>query len=335
MRQIMRLTATACAWLALTACHGGGVAHDAGGAITEVDCPASIVDHVRLSGSAVPLSIPAALVANDRSTDHPSEVARRLTLAVAPQGEARGLIVFASTLSLTTAGGTLEGWAHLGERFASSNALDIIPGRLRIEPFLRASRLEPQTMVVDVLVVPGAAPIDELAIKPSALWDREMHAVQPHGVQIELTPVRHFNVFDEVSGNLTLQLTAARAPRADQRWTCSFEDRFELVDHEAVLPDLWGLRVTGQRGAEDQWLALADSASGPFRGIFTDAQTAHSFASWLQATRTPEVAGYEVGLFQLKPDENTPPAARRIPITPFHALTAEELESLEVKRLGE
>jgi hypothetical protein len=318
--------------MAVAACQS--TAHDEG-ATTEVDCPAQISDQVRLAASAVPLTLPTELAAAAASTHHPNEVVRRLTISVAPGGEARGLTVFSSTLSLMTTGGTLAGWAGLGEGFASSNAVDITPGRLRIQPFLRRSTLEPQTMVVDLLVVPGSAPIDESAVKPSVLWDGEMRAKRPDSVQIGLTPLRHFNVLDKVNGRVILQLTVAHSRRTQQRWNCSFEGRFELVDHDAVLPDLWGLRVTGRRGAADQWFALADPTSGAFRAIFTDAQIAHSFAAWLRTTKAAEVGRYKVGLFQLEPDENTPPAARRIPATPFHPFTAEDLQALEVKRLGE
>lgn len=330
MRAVRHVIAAACAGMAVAGCQS--TVHNESDVL---DCPAQISDEVRLAAAAVPLTLPTELAAAASSADHPNEVGRRLTISVSPRGGARGMSVFSSTLSLMTTGGTLAGWARLGEGFASSNAVDITPGRLRIQPFLRSSTLEPQTMVVDLLVVPGSAPIDEVAIKPAALWDGEMRAVRPESVQIGLTPLRHFNVLDKVNGRVTLQLTAAHSRRARQRWNCSFEGRFELVDHEAVLPDLWSLRVTGLRGAADQWFALADPTSGAFRAIFTDARVARSFAAWLRATKAAEVGHYKVGLFQLEPDENTPPAARRIPATPFHPLTQEDLQALEVKRLGE
>jgi hypothetical protein len=50
-------------------------------------------------------------------------------------------------------------------------ALDIIPGRLRLTPFLSKSTLEAQSTSLDVWVAPGAAPIDEMALSAVSLWD--------------------------------------------------------------------------------------------------------------------------------------------------------------------
>jgi hypothetical protein len=301
----------------------------------EIQCPEEIKENVTVHGSAVPVDFPSALAVNVGSPEHPGQIARRLMISVAPVGPARGIKVLSSTLTMLTIGGTLTGWAAIGPDLARSNAVDVIPGRLRIQPFLRAPTLQGQTMAVDVLVTPGSAAIDELEITTAPLWSPDLHPLRPETVQITLAPVRHLTVFDVVDGKLQLQLTA-QAHSVSAPWSCSFESRLELVDHDSVFPDLWGLRKSGRRGAEDQWLALNDPTSGPFRAVFGNPEAARGFAAWLRATRSTRVAQYPLGLFQLEePDQDTPPAANRTVATPFHGISLEEIQALDVKRLGE
>ena len=293
----------------------------------EVDCPDNIQSEVRVTASAVPLTFPAALNINAGSAEHPGLVARRVIVAVAPMGTARGMRIFSSSLSLTTIGGTLAGWASIGHDLAASKAIDIIPGRLRIQPFITGSRLTAQTMALDVFVTPGSTPIDESAITAGALWNAEHKPTSPGSLRITLTPVRHLTVFDFVKGTFSLDLTAATKPSARERWRCSFTTQLELIDHDSVLPDLWVLRRTGRPGVESQWLAFNDPATGPFRAVFSDVQTARGFANWLRETQTQSVGAYQVGLLPLTSQLSV--------AIPFHGISPEDLQNLEVKRLGE
>ena len=318
----------------VSGCAGSGAR--TASAPTEVDCPDDIQSQVRLTASAVPLTFPAALNINAHSADHPALVARRVIVGVAPMGTARGITIFSSNLSLTTIGGTLAGWASIGHDLAASSAVDVIPGRLRIRPFTAGSRLSAQTMALDIFLTPGSSPIDESAITTSALWNAGRQPTAPGNLRITLTPVRHLTAFDFVKGTFSLELTAARKRSAHEHWRCSFTRQLELIDHESVLPEIWVLRKPAQPGAPSQWLAFNDPTTGPFRAVFTDLQTARGFASWLRETRTPTVGPYQLGLFRpAEPNPNTPLTSRLSVAIPFHGIAPEDLQTLEVKRLGE
>jgi len=300
-------------------------------AFDEATCPDAMQDQVRVAGSAVPLAIPEELTQG--SVDHHGQIARRVTMSVAPKSGARDAKVFSSTLTMTTVGGVLAGWAAIDRGQERSQALDVIPGRLRIEPFLSSRSLQARTMVVDVLVKPGSTPLDELAITAAALWNGEQRPVRPEDLRLAFAPVRHMTVFDVVDAKLTLDVTATSAHGL---WHCSFENRFELIDRASVLPDLWGLRKTGHHGEEDEWLALSNPTTGPFRAVFTNPLAAQGFADWLRATRSTQVDQHSLGLFQLEaPESNTPPAANHTVAVPFHKILQEDIQALDVKRLGE
>jgi hypothetical protein len=302
----------------------------------EAGCPQEIQGQVTVFAAAVPLSVPAQLAINVDSSEHPEKVGRRITISVAPTATTRGIKVFSSTATITTVGGTFAGWAAVNRRLGRAEAIEIIPGRLRLKPFLISSTLRAQTTAVDVLVTPGGTPIDEMAIDTSPMWSAALHPVRPEALQITLTPVRHLTVFDVVDATIQLELSAALPGSSGERAQCSFENRFELVDHDAVLPDLWGLRRTGRLGEKSRWLALNDPTNGPFRAIFGNPAAARSFAAWLRETRATEVSQYKLGLFQLEePVGHSPPAARLLMASAFHEVSIDDLGVLEVRRLGE
>ena len=282
---------------------------------SEIDCPDAMQSQVRLTASAIPLTFPASLNINAGSAGHPSLVARRIMVAVLPTGTARGIKVLSSRLTLTTVGGTLAGWASVGHELAASNAIDVIPGRLRMEPFLQGSAptLRAQTIALDVFVTPGSVPIDEPLVSTGALWSAENKPTQPDSLRITLMPARHFTVFDTVEGTVALEVTAAVTAHRPAReyWRCSFSTHFQLIDHESVLPDLWVLRKAGLRRAESLTLVLKDPVTGPFRAIFNDPRSARGFAAWLRATHAEHVGPYRLGM------------------------SGDELRNLQVERLGE
>jgi hypothetical protein len=320
----------------LAACQTSVPTKTTASAVAGATCPDDMQDQVAVAASAVPLAIPPELTAAADSTEHPSLVARRVIVSVAPRAAAQGARLFSSVLTMTTVGGTFTGWGTIDRDLERSTALDIIPGRLRVQPFLTSATIHAQTMTMDVLVTPGSTPLDELAIGTGPLWLSLQHPTRPDELRITFTPVRHMTVFDVVNAKITLDVTAARARPTREFWHCTFENRFELIDHESVLPNLWGLRKTGRRGEEDQWLALNDPSTGPFRAVFSNPEAAHGFADWLRATGATLVDKYPLGLFQLdEPDVDTPPAANRAVAVPFHGISTEELQILEVKRLGE
>jgi hypothetical protein len=320
----------------LAGCQTPGPQKTDAAAVAGATCPDEMQGQVTVAASAVPLAVPPELAAGPGSTEHPSLVARRVIISVAPKAAARGVRLFSSTLTMTPVGGTFTGWGTIDRGLERSKALDIDPGQLRIEPFLTSATVQAQTMTMDVLVSPGGAALDELAITTSPLWSSVQHPTRPDELQITFTPVRHMTVLDVVNARITLNVTAARARPTGELWRCTFENRFELVDHQSVLPNLWGLRKTGHDDEEDQWLALNDPTTGPFRAVFLNPEAARGFADWLRAAGAARVDKYLLGLFQLEePDVDTPPAANRAIAVPFHGISTEELQTLEVKRLGE
>jgi hypothetical protein len=191
-------------------------------------------------------------------------------------------------------------------------------------------------MALDVFVTPGSAPIDESTITTGGLWNAEHKPTPPGSLRITLTPVRHLTVFDFVKGTFSLDLTAATKPSAREHWRCSFTTQLELIDHDSVLPDLWVLRRTGRPGLESQWLAFNDPTTGPFRAVFSDVQTARGFANWLRETQAQSVSVYQLGLFRPnEPNPNMPLTSRLSVAIPLHGISPEDLQNLEVKRLGE
>ena len=316
----------------LPQCKKYGFAH-LSAALDEATCPEDIQDQVRVAGSAVPVEIPAELAQGSGATEHGGQVARRVIVSVSPKPGAQGAKVFSSTLTMTTIGGVFAGWALLDRNQERTKALDVIPGRLHIEPFLNSKTLQAQTMTLDLIVKPGSTPVDELAITTTPLWSAEQQPVRPEDLRLTFAPVRHMTVFDAVDANVTLDLTAVGANRL---WRCSFVSRVELVDRGSVLPDLWSVRKIGRPGTQNEWLALNDPTTGPFQAVFTNPEAARGFTDWLRATRATHVDKYPLGLFRPEPpDSHTPRAANLAVAVPFHAISQEEVRLLDVKRLVE
>jgi hypothetical protein len=301
------------------------------------ECPAALQDVAKVSAAAVPVQIPEALRVNAGSVARYGIVGRRITVSVAPAAAAHLIRIGSSTLSLTTLGGTLAGWAV---STPAGRAIDIIPGRLRVHPYLSSSRLRPQTSTLDVLVIPGGVPIDEMTVTIPALWGSDRTPLAPEALRVTLAAVRHLTVFDAVDANITLEVTLARGPH---EWsTCSTSSHFELVDHDSELPALWDLHTPLQPGHPRSWLALYSAATGPLRAIFTSPAAAHAFAEWVMETGATRAGPYGLGLLQ--PDEPgrpgeprarlSLPAARPI-ADAYRPLAGESPGALQVGRLGE
>jgi hypothetical protein len=295
------------------------------GHVEPAACPESLEGAVRIF---------AASIARPTPTDLPGalELGRRLTISVRPEPAARGLRLASSELTITTAGGTFKGWAQVDPH----HAVDIIPGRLRVSPFPLGSRMAPQTMHVDVTLVPGASPIDEMAVASASLWDGEQRPIAADEVKVSLEPLRHYRMHDGVEAKVRLEFVAARS-RSSEPFQCSAEIRSTLVDHEEAIPPLWDLRRSVQNGRPQWWLALFDSRSGPFRAIFTSPAAAQGFASWLRQTHATRIGPFQLGLFRpdyLPNGARTAPVERFV-IDSFRAAEPGELDTMTAGRLGE
>lgn len=308
---------------------------------TLADCPDELRERVRVAASAMAISLPDGLSAQPGTTQPGELVARRLLVSASLTGGAAAVRVRGSTLTVTTVGGTFAGPASVVMRsnppeVARDRALEVIPGRVRVEPFLSSSKLHPETIVFDVALIPGGVPVDKMIVSLSPLWTPERHPVAPDTLQITLSSERHLTVFDVVEAHVSLDVDGTGPARSHDTWECSYETHFTLVDHDSVLPEVWDLHTVPRDGRHKRWLALFAPAVGPFRVIFTNAQAAQAFATWLRTTGATHAGGYQLGLFERDADRSqaTIPADRDIAST-FQPVSVDEAQGLVVGRLGE
>jgi hypothetical protein len=297
-------------------------------------CPAELQNQIRLSAAAVPTTIPSDFTPSEDRVQRYGLLGRRLTISVSSEGGLRGVRTLSNTLTITPLGGSFLGWARTSN--GSRASLEVIPGRIRVTPFLQNGNLQPQTSWLDVLVMPGGIPVDEMAIHAEQLWNADGHPVEPGRVQIKLTPIEHLSILDVVEANIDLDY---RVERSHREWQCAAHSNLTLVDHEAVRPALWdlGTPTPESHGKRAWWLALVSSNTGPFRVIFTNLAEAHGFATWLLQTRATRVGQYDLALVQPNP------SGAQKPITPVdwtvversRAASESDLQALRVGRIGE
>jgi len=306
----------------------------------ELTCPAELADHVHVLASSVARAIPPDLAADDSFEN--KTLGRRLLVSVSVDGMARGAKVQSSSLAITTLGGTFRGWAArttatgAREPVARKQSMDVIPGRLRITPFLDEGTLQPQTGSLDVFIVPGSNPVDEMSVSTSALWNPDRRPQQPEAVQVTLNPLRHFAQYDQVEATLSLHFVTLKSRFDRERSECTVENRLTLVERDELMPRLWDLRKSAQ-GRSELWLALFDPQTGPFRAIFTSPAEADRVAMWVRQTHSSRLGSYQLGLF--RPDYSrdalrTLPSPHSVSDT-FRPASAEDLNELVVGRLGE
>lgn len=333
-------------------------------------CPQWLADRLTLSVSAVPVGIPRRFSITSGTIPFEGNVARRVLVALAASGNLRGVRVSDSVLTVSTFGGIFADWAARSRRGAPHDlagwnrsyidahnpkvtrgySIAVDAGRLILRPFLRSGSLAPQTSEFDVVVIPGGAPVDEVTISTSRLWDSGMHAEPPGAVHIRLSPVEHMTVLDNVGAAVELDFLAGSGRRARQRWRCSVSTQAVLVDHDAELPPLWVLRTAPRRGRPSV-LALYTPTVGPFRAVFTSPAIAAGFAQWLRETAATRIDAYEVGLLRpaeelhwRRPDRDHPsgsarerqaPRASQSAAARFNHASTRDIDVLRVSRLDE
>jgi hypothetical protein len=354
----MRPEIPAAAMLTLITLAGCATTRDASvgeNRLVEHPCPAELQGQVVVSAAAAPRSIPLELATDEGFVKTYGVVGRRVMISVAPMDAARGMRILSSTLAITTLGGTFEGWAALSDEVVSLDAtrrarapsrtrranpagrraIDVIPGRLRIAPFLSAPSLQAQTVMLDVLVTPGGVPVDELVVSEGPMWTPDQRPVPPDALLVTLTPARHFTVFDAVEGKVSLEFVAAKSRSAHERWRCAFDTSVTLVERDAERPPLWDLRTPVRGGKKKSWLALYDPKIGPIRAIFTSPAAANGFASWIRQTGALRAGQYRLGMFQPADEERPPVPVEHSIADSFHPASVRELNALVVGRLGE
>ena len=305
---------------------------------SQTPCPAEFQDEVRIAASAVPWKIPADFAQGEGLN---SVLGRRILVSISPKGEAYGMQIVSSELAVTPFGGTFRGWARV-ERghesiVAQPSGIEVTPGRLRITPFLRTSKLRPQTLLLDVILAPGAEPLDEMVISAGAFWDASLHPLPPERVDISLEPLRHYTVYDQVDGVVSSTFATAQSAALSAMTKCTAETRVVLIDRASSTPPLWDLRKAVPMGRSELWLALSDPQTGSHRVIFKNPAEADGFASWLRQTHALRIGRYQVGVFRpgySSDARRTVPEGHSVTDT-FRAASAEDLDALVVGRLGE
>jgi hypothetical protein len=288
-------------------------------------CPSPLLDGVTVHAYAREIAVPDDVTVPSGAVKLHAEAGRRVTIALETSPDLPDVRLLWNAITLTTYGGTLGGWAQRVEPpdAARDVSLALTTGTLRLAPFIQSKVLRPHTESIDVLVVPGGAPGGDLAVRPGELWDAMGVPVPPRALGITFTSIRHMRVLEHVDASVEFEFVARRRFGPHKRWECAVEKKFQLVDHNSVLPDLWTLRYLQRDGSRRETLALYAPSVGSFRVIFLDPATAAGFGRWLGETRAHEVGSYAVGF--LAPDSPTGLAPA----------TDEELQELAVSQFGE
>jgi hypothetical protein len=286
---------------------------------------------LRVSVSA--RDLPKELVTSEGVAKHYPFLARRLLIAVVPHGTAGQWKIISNELAITPVGGTFEGWATFS---SAAVGVDVAPGRLRIDPFLTEGAIRAQTSTVDAVIRLGGGPFDQASITTAAMWDSAERPVSPDALQLTLTPLRHFTVYDAVKAKVTLRFVAQPARNAVPcRGTV--ETQVQLVDREVARPPLWDLGTSYKGGIRKRWLALYDPTTGPVRAIFTDPVAARGFALWAQQTAATHVGRFQLGTFE---SEDLDKGFASVPtdaaiLESYRPITAEDRAALKVGPLAE
>jgi hypothetical protein len=306
---------------------------------TPADCPDELRERLHVAASATSIALPARLSSQLRTSRPEELLARRVLISAAPARGTAETTISWSALTITIVGGTFAGSAGTAANaweIMRNRAVGVIPGRVRVEPFLGSSKLHAETIALDVTLVPGGVPADKVTVSLPPLWTPDRHPVPPATLEMAVSAERHLTVFDVVEAHVSLEVDGTGPAGHRGMWRCSYETSFTLVDHDSVLPALWDLHVASRDGKPMRWLALFEPSVGPFRAIFTEAQAAQAFASWLRATGATRAGRYQLGLFEADEgrSQSTIPADHDI-ASKFRTASADDVRNLSVGRLGE
>ena len=261
-------------------------------------CPGSLREGIRITASVAQVAVPDGLKAPSGAVRLVAGVGRRVLLAVeVPRGLPRARLL-SNSLVMLTFGGTLAGWARVVAPATAGGrqSIQVSDGLLRIVPFLPGKSLGPYTEALDLIVIPGGASAAGLALRPGRMWDDSGRPTAPPDLGVVLEPILHLKVQDVVDANAELDFTARDRSRPHERWQCSIESDFQLVDHRSALPSLWILQPAEDIGEDNPMLALYNPSIGAFPAVFLNPATAAGFARWLSETHAGRIGDYEIGL---------------------------------------
>lgn len=313
--------------IALLACLLAGCAGP--GALTSTTpsggCPDSLREGIRVTASVAQVPIPDGVREPSGAVKLIAGTGRRVLLAVDVSPGLPRVRLLSSSIELLTFGGTLAGWARVVAPATATDhqSIHVSDGLLRIAPFLPRGRLGPYTETLDLVVVPGGAPVPALALRPGRMWDGAGRPTAPHDLRIVVAPILHLKVQDVVGATMQLDFTALHRSRPHERWQCSIESDFQLVDHRSALPSLWVLQPAAHIGSKSSVLALYNQSIGSFPAVFLDPATAAGFARWLSETHARRVGKYEIGL------------TSKTAASGFQATSNDDYGQLTVQQFGE
>jgi hypothetical protein len=307
---------------ALAGCAADRVPPDA---VTSSPCPSTLTAGIRLAASVAQVAVPDGVQEPSGSVKLIAGVGRRVLLSIEVPEEALPRVrLLESSLALYTFGGTLAGWVRNVRPAAATGrqSLEVSGGYLRIAPFVPGSKLRTYAQTIDVLVVPGGAPVSGLALRPGAMWNRAGAPIAPRELQFALEPIEHMTALTVVDATAQFEFTALHIAPKPERFECAIKSDFRLVDHDAVRPALWTLQHPQRRGSAHGTIALYSPSVGAFPAVFLDPDTAAGFARWLRETGATRVGTYQLGMIAAEEATNFRPAG------------AQELAELMVERMG-
>lgn len=288
------------------------------------ECPSSLRTGIRLTASVAQVAAPDGIEAPSGRVRLIAGVGRRILLSVEVPESVPRVRLLDSALTVFTYGGTLAGWARIVEPpgAGARESLQVSDGYLRLSPFLPGSHLHTGTQAIDVLVIPGGAPVSGLALRPGQMWNEAGRPIAPDDLEITLDPIEHMTAFTVVDATARFDFTVLERTRAPERWKCSVESHFQLVDHHSTLPNLWMLQHRARVGSKHDTLALYRPSVGTLPMVFLDLATAEGFAKWLSETHARRVGRYAIGVIA------------REKTTGFEPASDEDLGALAVVQYG-
>lgn len=279
----------------LAGCAGPGVVTDP---VASGGCPKALRDGVRVTASVAQVTVPDGVKAPSGSVSLIAGVGRRVLIAVDVPRDLPRMRLVASSLEVLTFGGTLAGWASVAAppKVIGHQSIQVSDGFLRISPFFPGEKLGPYTEAVDLAVVPGGASAAGVALRPGRMWDDSGRPTLPQDLRVTLVPILHLKVQDVVGATVQFDFTALHRARSHERWQCSIQSDFQLVDHRSALPNLWVLQPVQDIGPKFPVLALYSQSIGAFPAVFLNPAAAAGFARWLGETHARRVGAYQIGL---------------------------------------
>jgi hypothetical protein len=293
-------------------------------ATTPGECPNSLQAGVRLTASVAQVPIPGGVQVPSGGVRLIAGVGRRILLSLEVPEPMPRVRLLANSLAVSTYGGILAGWAQAIQPAGATahESIQVSGDFLRIAPFVPGRRLRTYTQTIDVVVIPGGAPVSGLALRPGPMWDDAGKPTAPDRLTVVLDPILHMAELTTVEATARFDFTALQRSGNYERWECSVQSDFQLVDHASVLPSLWTLQSVERVGARNATLALYNQHVGAFPAVFLDPATAAGFARWLGESRATRVGEYEIGLMATGN------------ATGFQAARNEGLVELAVRQLG-